>query len=125
MSLAAIDLLVAVVATLTAHLRGLHALRVDAGGAGCLFPSRLGTDLAAQGVELIVAFQSWQIVVRYGMPHLQAGRPLDLARLVREAEDDLGDPGLLDVVYLKEEKGNVGNRDDGLGRVNGGEKGPQ
>jgi O-antigen/teichoic acid export membrane protein len=38
---------------------------------------------AAQGVELIVAFQSWQIVVRYGMPHLQAGRPLDLARLVR------------------------------------------
>jgi O-antigen/teichoic acid export membrane protein len=38
---------------------------------------------AAQGVELIVAFQSWQIVVRYGMPHLHAGRRFDLARLVR------------------------------------------
>ena len=40
---------------------------------------------AAQGVELIVAFQSWQIVVRYGMPHLHAGRRFDLARLVRFA----------------------------------------
>jgi O-antigen/teichoic acid export membrane protein len=38
---------------------------------------------AAQGVELIVAFQSWQIVVRYGMPHLHQGRRSELARLVR------------------------------------------
>jgi O-antigen/teichoic acid export membrane protein len=38
---------------------------------------------AAQGVELLVAFQSWQIVVRYGISHLQEGRSSDLALLVR------------------------------------------
>lgn len=38
---------------------------------------------AVQAVELLIAFQSWQIVVRYGMPHLHAGRIGDLARLLR------------------------------------------
>src|SRR5260370_6196672 len=51
MTLAAIDLLVAVVATDTAYFGGLHALGVDAGGAGRLFPARLGADLAAQGIK--------------------------------------------------------------------------
>jgi len=38
---------------------------------------------AGQGVATFVAFQSWQIVVRYGMPHLHAGRSDALARLLR------------------------------------------
>ncbi|HET6941959.1 MAG TPA: lipopolysaccharide biosynthesis protein [Sphingomicrobium sp.] len=38
---------------------------------------------AAKGVELLVAFQTWQIVVRYGIPHLHAGRSTALAHVVR------------------------------------------
>lgn len=38
---------------------------------------------AGQGVAMFVAFQSWQIVVRFGMPHLHAGRADALARLLR------------------------------------------
>lgn len=38
---------------------------------------------AAQAVELLISFQSWQIVVRYGMFHLQGGRIDELARLLR------------------------------------------
>ncbi|MDB5682723.1 MAG: polysaccharide biosynthesis protein [Sphingomonas bacterium] len=38
---------------------------------------------AGQAVASFVAFQSWQIIVRYGMPHLHAGRADALARLVR------------------------------------------
>jgi O-antigen/teichoic acid export membrane protein len=38
---------------------------------------------SAQAVAMLVSFQSWQIVVRYGMPHLQGGRIDELARLVR------------------------------------------
>lgn len=38
---------------------------------------------AGQAVASFVAFQSWQIIVRYGMPHLHAGRHEALARLVR------------------------------------------
>lgn len=38
---------------------------------------------AGVGVAAFVAFQSWQIVVRYGMPHLHAGRTDALARLLR------------------------------------------
>ena len=38
---------------------------------------------AGQAVASFVAFQSWQIIVRYGMPHLHAGRHDALARLVR------------------------------------------
>ena len=38
---------------------------------------------AAQAVELLVSFQSWQIVVRYGLPHLHAGRSGELAALLR------------------------------------------
>lgn len=38
---------------------------------------------AAQAVELLVTFQSWQIVVRYGLPHLHAGRAGELAALLR------------------------------------------
>src|SRR5436309_11915974 len=51
MTLAAADLLVAVVAALAAHLGGLDALRVDAAGAGGLLAGGLGADPAAQGVE--------------------------------------------------------------------------
>src|SRR5262245_7749099 len=51
MTLAAADLLVAVVAYRAAHLGGLDALGVDANGAGGRLPARLGADLAAQGVE--------------------------------------------------------------------------
>src|SRR2546423_293362 len=51
MALAAVDLLVAVVAALAAHLGRLDALRVDAAGAGGPLPGGLATDLAAQGVE--------------------------------------------------------------------------
>jgi O-antigen/teichoic acid export membrane protein len=36
-----------------------------------------------QAVASFVAFHSWQIIVRYGMPHLHAGRHEALARLVR------------------------------------------
>jgi len=36
-----------------------------------------------QAVSSFVAFHSWQIIVRYGMPHLHAGRAAALARLVR------------------------------------------
>jgi O-antigen/teichoic acid export membrane protein len=38
---------------------------------------------AGQAIELLVTFQSWQIVVRYGMPHFHAGRVGELARLLR------------------------------------------
>jgi O-antigen/teichoic acid export membrane protein len=38
---------------------------------------------AGQGVASFVAFQSWQIVVRYGMPHLHAGRRGEVTRLIR------------------------------------------
>jgi O-antigen/teichoic acid export membrane protein len=38
---------------------------------------------AAQAVELLVSCQSWQVVVRYGMEHLHAGRTLQLAALLR------------------------------------------
>ena len=38
---------------------------------------------AGQAVASFVAFQSWQIIVRYGMPHLHAGRHEALARLIR------------------------------------------
>src|SRR2546423_15023521 len=51
MALAAVDLLVAVVAALAAHLGRLDALRVDAAGAGGPLPGGLATDLAAQGVD--------------------------------------------------------------------------
>jgi O-antigen/teichoic acid export membrane protein len=36
-----------------------------------------------QAVSSFVAFHSWQIIVRYGMPHLHAGRGAALSRLVR------------------------------------------
>src|SRR5579884_1355602 len=51
MTLAAIDLLVAIVAGGPADLGGLDALGVDAGRTGRFLPSGLGADLAAQGVE--------------------------------------------------------------------------
>src|SRR5262249_17536205 len=51
MTLAPLDLLVAVVAALAAHLGGLDTLGVDATGAGRLLAAGLGADLAAQGVE--------------------------------------------------------------------------
>lgn len=35
----------------------------------------------AQAVAAFVTFQTWQIVVRYGLPHLKAGRPDAAARL--------------------------------------------
>lgn len=38
---------------------------------------------AAQAVELLVSFQSWQIVVRYGIPHLNEGKGEDLDDLLR------------------------------------------
>lgn len=38
---------------------------------------------AAQAVALLVSFQTWLIVVRYGMPHLHAGRAQELAALLR------------------------------------------
>jgi O-antigen/teichoic acid export membrane protein len=38
-----------------------------------------------QAVSGLCSFQSWQIIVRYGMPHLHAGRDEALARLVRFA----------------------------------------
>ncbi|MDB5690134.1 MAG: polysaccharide biosynthesis protein [Sphingomonas bacterium] len=38
-----------------------------------------------QAVAGLCSFQSWQIIVRYGMPHLHAGRDAALARLVRFA----------------------------------------
>jgi O-antigen/teichoic acid export membrane protein len=38
-----------------------------------------------QAVSGFCSFQSWQIIVRYGMPHLHAGRDAALARLVRFA----------------------------------------
>jgi O-antigen/teichoic acid export membrane protein len=44
------------------------------------FSLALGT---AQAVELLVSFQSWQIVVRYGIPHSHAGRLKELAMLLR------------------------------------------
>lgn len=40
---------------------------------------------ASQAVVGFAAFQSWQIVIRYGMPHIHGGRPEALARLVRFA----------------------------------------
>src|ERR1700730_15289727 len=51
MTLAAANLLVAVVPMLPAHLGGLNALGVNAGGAGRFLPRGFATDLAAQGVE--------------------------------------------------------------------------
>ena len=38
---------------------------------------------AAQAIELLVSFQSWQIVVRYGIPHLTARRDTELNDLLR------------------------------------------
>ena len=38
---------------------------------------------AAQAVELLASFQSWQIVIRYGIPHFTAGRDDDLNDLLR------------------------------------------
>src|SRR5262249_30343871 len=51
MTLAPLDLLVAVVAALAPHLGGLDTLGVDATGAGRLLAAGLRADLAAQGVE--------------------------------------------------------------------------
>ena len=38
---------------------------------------------AAQAIELLASFQSWQIVVRYGIPHLTARRDTELNDLLR------------------------------------------
>src|SRR6266567_3557874 len=51
MTLAAVDLLVAVVAGGAAHLAGLDRLRVDDGGAGRFFPAAGFTNLATQGID--------------------------------------------------------------------------
>jgi O-antigen/teichoic acid export membrane protein len=37
----------------------------------------------AQTVTALVSFQTWQVIVRYGMGHLHEGRPNALARLVK------------------------------------------
>lgn len=45
-----------------------------------IFSLVLGT---AQGVVALMSFQSWQIVVRYGMDHLHADRTIAVARLIQ------------------------------------------
>lgn len=57
---------------------GLAARTLGAEGFG-QFSLILGT---AQAVTAFVRLQTWQIVVRYGMPHLSEGRSAALARLV-------------------------------------------
>ena len=60
---------------------------------------------AAQAIELLASFQSWQIVVRYGIPHVTARRDDDLNDLLRfctllDVAAAVVSAAVLTVVYL-------------------------